>query len=493
MKTIYIILSFIAIITISGCSKFLDKQPISSLTEENFYRNTSEVETGVIGCYASLRAVYNLDPILAGLRSDDAYISASEGDINQIDGFGETTTNSYVAQYWQSAYFTIKQCNTVLKYLNNVTDPIKKDNFEGEAKFLRASMYFNLVRLWGDVPLVTKSVEYNDVSSYIRINKDTVYNQIIKDYQDAVAKLPATQPTAQAARVTSNAAKGMLAKIYLTQKKYPESKVLLLDLIQNPGQHQLLANYRGIFGVSNEMNAEIMYAVRFKANSNGLGNTFTYNMDKLSGSVGYRAASDFRSTSTSGSFPPADSIRKLQTFLTGGTYYGTSWYCGGKYQDPGSPKNDGGTDFIVLRYADIIMMYAEVENEINGNIPLTAADATNPLSRLYQINRIRSRAAGPFPAAVPVYIYNSSAVNSKSNFLKTLKAERRREFGEEDQRWYDLLRWDDAITVMNAHFQGRASASFTPPIVLPYQALFPIPQRERDVSGGIITQNPGYN
>src|SRR4051812_45828098 len=97
-----------------GCSKSLNRKPVSALTEETYYKTTEEVETGVIGAYAALRDVYNLDYILAGLRSDDSYISAAEGDINQIDGFGERSTNSYVASYWQTAYFTIKQCNTVL-------------------------------------------------------------------------------------------------------------------------------------------------------------------------------------------------------------------------------------------------------------------------------------------------------------------------------------------------------------------------------------------
>ena len=488
MKTKYYIIPFalIAMFTTVSCNKFLDKQPISSLTEENFYKTTDDVETGVIGAYAAVRPLYNIDYILAGLRSDEAYISQSEGDINQIDGFGETTTNSYVALYWQDAYFAIKQCNTVLKYLNNVTDPIKKDYFEGEAKFIRAHMYFNLVRLFGDVPLVTTSVAYNDASSYTRISTDSVYKQIINDFTDASQKLPGNWSNSQAARVTNYAAKGMLAKVYLTLKKYPESKALLLDLLNNSGSFQLLPNYKGIFGVNNEMNAEIMCVVRFKANANGLGNSFSYNMDKQSGSVGFRAASDIRSNTN---FPAADSIRKSQTFLTGGTVYGTSFYCGGKYQDLSAPRNDAGADFIVLRYADIILMYAEVENEINGNIPLTPADATDPTSRLYQLNRIRIRAGGAFPAAVPAYAYNSSAVNSYANFLKTLKVERRREFCEEDQRWYDLLRWGDALTVMNAHFAIR-SINVT---VQPYQTLFPIPQREIDVSGGIIKQNPGYH
>ncbi len=492
MKTKYFILSFtlVLLLTTIGCSKFLDKEPVSTYVEEEYYKNTDQVETGVIGCYAAVRPLYNLDYILAGLRSDDAYISEAEGDINQIDGFGETTTNSYVSSYWQTAYFAIKQCNTVLKYLDSVTDPIKKNYFEGEAKFLRAHMYFNLVRLYGDVPLVTKSVAYNDVSSYVRINKDTVYNQIIADFKVAIQKLPASWTTAEIARATNYAAKGMLAKVYLTQKDYANAKILLLDLLQNPGQYQLLPGYKSIFG-NNEMNAEILYAVRFRGNSNGLGNTFTYNTDRQSGSVGFRAASDFRGNTP---FPAADSIRKSQTFIlytgvnsTGGL--STSYYCGGKFLDPGSVRNDGGADFIVLRYADVILMYAETENEINGGVPLVASDTSNPQSRLYQLNRIRIRAGGAFPKAVPAYTYNSTTINTQDKFRIAIKAERRKEFGEEDQRWYDLLRWGDAVTVMNAHFSSRSINT----TILPYQTLFPIPQREIDVSGGIIKQNPGYH
>ena len=366
-----------------GCSKALDKKPVSGLTEETYYRNTDEVETGVIGTYASLRDVYNLDFILAGLRSDDSYISQAEGDINQVDGFGERSTNSYVASYWQTAYSTIKQSNTVLKYLGNVTDAQKKSWFEGEARFIRAHMYFNLVRLWGDVPLITTSVDYNDPLLFVRVSKDSVYRQIIADFQLAVQKLPASWDVSAAARVTSYAAKGMLAKVYLTQQNYAAARPLLQDLLDNPGTYQLLPSYKNVFGLNNEMNAEVMYAVRYKSNSNGLGNTFTYNMDKVSGSPGFRSASDFRGSAV---FVAADSIRKNTTFLTGGDY-GTSYYDVGKYQDPTALKNDAGADFTVLRYADIIMMYAEVANEMDG----TAAGPA-PAAALTQFNRIRQRA-----------------------------------------------------------------------------------------------------
>ncbi|KAI9435217.1 RagB/SusD family protein [Russula earlei] len=418
---------------------------------------------------------------MAGLRSDDSYISTAEGDINQVDGFIEYPTNSYVANYWQTSYFAILQCNTVLNYLNNVTDSTRKKYFEGETKFIRAHMYFNMVRLWGSVPLITTLVGYNDVTP--RADSATIYNQIIADFKTAIQYLPASWDASQAARATVGAAKGMLAKVYLTQKNYAAARPLLLDLLQNPGTYQLMPSYKNIFGVSNEMNAEVMYAVRYKSNSNGLGETYTYNMDKVSGSVGFRSASDLRGSSV---YVTADSIRKNVTFLTGGDY-GTSYYDGGKYLDPSAPKNDAGVDFIVLRYADIVLMYAEVVNEMDGATPLTAADATNPLSRLYQLNLVRKRAN---PAATSlVYAYNNAAVNTQASFRTTIKAERRREFAIEDMRWYDLIRWGDAVTVMNAHFATRALTN----VVLPYQVLYPVPQREIDISNHVITQNQGYH
>jgi starch-binding outer membrane protein, SusD/RagB family len=485
MKFIKIIIALLLVVSVlPACKKLLDRKPISTLTEENFYRNTKEVEDGVIGAYAALRPVYNGDYILAGLRSDDSYISESEGDINQIDGFAETPTNSYVANYWQNSYFAIKQCNTVLKYLGNVTDATKKNYFEGEVKFIRAHLYFNLVRLFGDVPLVLSDVSYNDPVAMRRIGKDTVYNQVIADFQAAIAKLPAQWGQSEVARVNAYAAKGMLAKVYLTLKKYPEAKALLVDLYTNPGPYILQPSFKNIFGINNEMNSEIMYAVRFKSASNNMGNTFTYDMDKLSGSVGFRSASDLRGGTL---FPTSDTIRRNQTWIQYANSSGSiSWYCIGKYQDPNSLKNDGGADFIVLRYADVILMLAEVLNEMDGTTPLTAADATNPNSRLYLLNLTRKRAN---PAATNlVYAYNASAINSQANFRTAIKNERRREFAQEDQRWYDLLRWNDAVTAMNAHFTSRA----IPTVVQQYQALYPIPQREIDVSGHILVQNPGY-
>jgi len=166
----------------------------------------------------------------------------------------------------------------------------------------------------GDVPLIITSVDYNDPRLFVRTNKDTVYNQIIADLQLAVQQLPASWDISEVARVTRYAARGMLAKVYLTRQNYAAARPLLQDLVDNPGTYQLMPSYKNVFGLNNEMNAETMYSVRYKSNSNGLGNTFTYSMDKVSGSPGFRSASDLRGSAI---YVTADSVRKSTTFLTG--------------------------------------------------------------------------------------------------------------------------------------------------------------------------------
>ena len=456
-----------------SCSKALDKSPISSIPEEEYYRNDDEVQTGVLGAYAALRNVYNYDYVIAGLRSDDSYISESEGDMNQIDGFSENTSNSYIASYWQHSYFAVKQCNTVLKYLGNVIDAANKARFEGEARFIRAHMYFNLVRLWGAVPLVTTAVAYNDPALFQKADTAAVYAQIITDLTAAINLLPGIIQPTDAGRVSSYAAKGMLAKVQLTRKNYGAARILLQDLVTTPGPCQLLPSFKNVFGTGNEMNAEIMYAVRYKSNANGVGNDFTYNLDKATGAVGFRSASDYR-----GRYVTADSARKNTTFAMYASTTGSiSYYNAGKYLDPGSLRYDGGADFIVLRYADILLMYAEVVNEMDGT---DAGPA--PADALTQFNRIRTR------AGVPVYTATSATVRTKDAFRTAIKAERRLELGVEDQRWYDLLRWNDAVAIMNAHFTTRSLTS----VMAAHQVLYAIPQREIDVSNGVLKQNFGY-
>jgi hypothetical protein len=445
---------------LGGCNKFLDQTPVSTLAEANYYRNTAELKTAVIGCYSALLPLYNDNYIVVDLRSDDTYVSEAEGDHNQIDGFSERSTNSYLGKYWTESYFVIRQTNTVLKYLDNVTDSVSKRHFEGEAKFLRAHMYFNLVRLWGSVPLVTTSIAYNDSIAITQVPAAVTYEQIISDLKDAAGLLPVSWAANESSRVTTHVAKAMLAKVYLTRKDYASARPLLADLITSPGNFKLQPAYRNVFGIGNETNSEIMYSVRYRANSNGMGQEFTYNYARLTGSQNMRISRDLRNV-----FVTADSQRRNMTITQDGSYY-----LPGKFLDPGAPVKDAGADYIILRYADVILMYAEVLNETEG----PSSDA------LAQLNKIRARAG--------VTQYTTTQLATQDVFRNAVKLERRLEFGTEGHRLFDLIRWGDLETAMNAAFVtlGRTAR------LQSYQNLYPIPQREIDITNGKLRQNSGY-
>ena len=173
-----IILAVMLTVSASSCKKFLDEKPVSNLVEQTYYRNTEEVETGVIACYDGLQSVYDIEFKLTEIKADNTSGVSLEGDWGAIKFFRDSPSNFFLADFWQRSYNTIARCNLVLKYLDRVTDPAKKKSFEAEALFIRSLMYFNLVRLWGDVPLLTASIKYDDFEKFKRISKADVYNQI---------------------------------------------------------------------------------------------------------------------------------------------------------------------------------------------------------------------------------------------------------------------------------------------------------------------------
>jgi len=207
MKT-KILIAVLLISALSGCEKFLDQKPISGLVQENFYRNTDEVETGVIACYDGLQKVYDMEFKLTEIRADNTSGVSLEGDWGAIKFFRDSPSNFFILDFWQRSYNTIARCNLVLQHLDNVANPAKRAYFEGEAKFIRSLMYFNLVRLYGDVPLITSSINYDDTDKFVRIAADQVYSQIKTDLLSAVSLCPVNWTSAQGtARATRGAAR----------------------------------------------------------------------------------------------------------------------------------------------------------------------------------------------------------------------------------------------------------------------------------------------
>ena len=457
-----ILIAAIMILSFTGCKKFLDEKPISNLIEETYYRNTDEVETGVIACYDGLQKVYDIEFKLTEIRADNTSGVSLEGDWGAIKFFRDAPSNFFLLDFWQRSYNTIARCNLVLKYLDNVTDPVKKKYFEGEAKFIRSLMYFNLVRLYGDVPLLTASIKYNDFEKFKRISKAQIYTQLKTDLLTSVDACPPSWPTAQLARATRGASQALLAKVYLTLKDYPNAKLQLDPLVGTNfkgSTYQLNPSYAAIFSTASEMSKEIIFAVRYKASANGEGNSFSYEYSNNGDARNVKASAPYQAL-----FEAAD-VRKASTFNS------ANGLCT-KFLDATAPQRDAGNDFPVIRFADVLLMSAEVANELSAT---PGNDVLTPL------NEVRSRAVAS--------IYNATNLNTKE---AAILKERKLEFGFENQRWYDLVRLEESntISILNAYLVATGNSNITVPA---FRLIYPIPQTEIDLSKGNLSQNTGYN
>jgi len=451
---------------LTGCEKFLDQKPISGLVQENFYRNTEEVETGVIACYDGLQKVYDIEFKLTEIRADNTSGVSLEGDWGAIKFFRDTPSNFFTLDFWQRSYNTIARCNLVLQYLTNVSDPVKRANFEGEVKFIRSLMYFNMVRLYGDVPLIMSSIDYNDTDKFTRIAQAEVYNQIKTDLSTSVNLLPPTWTSAQGtARATKGAAQALLGKVYITLKEWDNARLQfepILGANLKGSTYQLNPSYAAIFSTSTEMSKEIIFGVRYKAGSNGEGNSFSYEYTNNGDARNVKASAAYKAL-----FDATD-VRKASTYVdaTG---------LAAKFLDPSAPQRDAGNDFPVIRFADVLLLYAEALNELN------TAPSTVTLAPL---NEVRKRAN--------VLEYTPIQLSTKESARDAIYKERQLEFGFENQRWYDLLRMDrtKAKAILNAYLAATGNAGITVP---DFRFVFPIPQTEIDLSSGKLTPNKDYN
>jgi hypothetical protein len=449
------LLIFVVLLTVvsfTSCTKFLDVQPESSISADDFYKNDKEVGAGVVSCYDGLQSLYNIDFILTEIRSDNTTTLLHEGDYELIDHFKDGPSNSVTAKYWRIGYNTIFRTNTILANINNVSNAALKKQYTGEVLFIRALNYFNLVRLFGDIPLITHVIYGEDVDQFGRTPANTVYDTIISDFQRAANLLPKSYSSNDLGRATKGAAIGMLAKVFLTLHRYTDAKPLLEELINGGYNYSLMASYYDVF--YKEMNSEILFAVRYKANSTE-GQTFSSEMTALGATV----RGNNPTQSLLSAYDSPSSIRHKVSIYNDGH----NLLCG-KYLSKSDPA---GNEWIVLRYADVLLMYAEVTNEISGPTQ----------EGISAFNKVRSR------AGLSTYTVSDF---TKDSFRQAIYKERRVELAFEDHRWFDLLRTGQVDSVMTAHGQQEGFAYES------YRQLYAIPQREIDVSGGALTQNPGY-
>lgn len=466
MKSIYIPL--IGLFLFQSCSSdLLNTSPESTKVTANFYKDEAQLEQGVNAVYASLQynGQYQLAMLAIGeIPSDNTFDEVPANDsftYGEFDFFTIQPNNSLIGSTWKDHYVGIQQANIVLNRIGGIPmDQSRKNARTGEMRFLRALMYFNLVRIFGDVPLVTK--ETTDVNEYFgqgRTSAETVYDFIETELKASIDLLPAT--TSQKGRVTKGAALGILGKVLMTRNKYTEALPYLQQV--EPLGYSLLSDITKIFDPANKNNAEIIFDVQFTSGLNGnTEGSQAYQMFSPSGFVSGAKGHNLPTKEVYNIFISEDSRRNAFVGLTpSGIPYSK------KLVKTSDAIVDGGSNVVVLRLADVDLLMAECYAKAN--------DFTN--SNLY-LNKIKTRAG-----------LTSVNFTSQQQLLDEIDLERRKELVGEGHRWFDLVRTGKAVSVMTSHFQN--TPGYNTAVIKDYNLLMPVPQDQINTDPA-IKQNPGY-
>jgi len=477
----------------AGCNQ-LDLVPVSSKSVEGFYKTETHINQAAIGLYAGLRSAWvsaQSSYMMTEARSDNTFQGTAYDD-GPITRFQETPILPVLNSVWSSYYTNINRCNRILEQIGNIEmSDEKKKQYEGEAKFARAVLYFDLVRYFGGVPLVTASLSISESQSIPRASAEEIYDLIVSDLKSAAETLPAVYDNANKGRATKWAAKGYLGKVFVFRSGYPLKKNewgLARDAFKeliDSGQFQFFERYEDIYRFENEGGKQQVFSILFKAGVSGHGNPFpTRNasndiapVPEAQGGLSFGGSpfNLFLSEDLVKSFEQGDlrkevAIRSSWLHKSGATI--TTLPTCRKYQNgPVVAANDWEIDWIALSYTDVLMMYAESLNELAY---ASGGEAFEILNRI----RVRAGLAPKTAADVP----------NQQSYRLWMEQERRHELCFENLRWFDLVRTDRALDVMKAFLgQYGLEASFRNRD----QYLYPIPQNVRDVTPH-ISQNPGY-
>jgi starch-binding outer membrane protein, SusD/RagB family len=469
-----------------SCESFLDPNPSDRLAPENFYKTPADAVAAVNGVYEQVKWSYWLGFwYVSDVATDDIVAGPRFGsDGHRMSDYIFDATEWPMGDMWGGAYRIINRANAVLDRVPAIPmDPTLRERLLGEARLHRALAYFNLVRCFGDVPLLEHEVKSLVGLNVPRTPAAQVYTLIVSDLQQAAAGLPASHSGADVGRVTSGTAQALLAKVYLTQSDWTNAARAAGQVITS-GRYTLLPNWKDNFRIAMELtNSESIFEINYDGVLDpGAGSVHTlfsipsgypggdaYGLMYIPPSLQslYAAADERGNNGTFMTSPHTDELGRVVTWTDppGPAF--------SKYLDETDVQNMNArawvrqaNNWIVLRYADVLLMYAEAVNE--GG-PATAGTAEAAL------NLVRVRAG-----IAPV------SGLSQAVFRDSLRLERRREFVFEGQRWFDLSRWGLLDTAIRAKL-----AELGKPVRGVPSSLLPIPQAELDINPN-LTQNLGW-
>jgi hypothetical protein len=436
--------------------------PISERNIQSAYKTATDFSVAVNGAYDALQLsgtygkVYLL---LNEMRSDNTFNGGGANGIaatlQEIDLFKEIATATELSSSWADSYKGIARCNIILDKIDAsvVPDDLKK-RYKGEALYIRSLFYYNLAIIFGNVPLQLTDVASPGDVNLKQYSANEVYAQIITDLTLAETLLPAKYTGVDVGRVTTGAVSTLLGKVYLT-KGDKTNAIVALNKVVNSKNYTLVTDYAKLWGGANENGAESIFEIQFKTGGQGEGSGyFEYFASILgrSGGVG------------GGNTPMPMTPDLLASYEVGDLRYAKSIYKNNKLPDTTyslkyittqTTTFDGDNNWYVSRYADVLLMLAEALGE--GTEAYT------------HINLVRARAGLPAISA-----------STSGTFTEKILKERRSEFALENHRWQDLLRLGAATSTIAKHLSITESN---------VRKVFPIPQKEIDVSNGKLIQN----
>jgi len=492
-----------------SCSNFLDLPPQGQQTTDNYYTNADECKAAVMGCYALADQSdwWQIDRtrMFGDAGSDDAWKgNAIAGDQREFGDFARffwLPNNEWFDNRYTHIYQSIGNCNAALVGIAKAPiDPTLQQQLIGELKFIRAYNYFELVKGYGGVPLVLTPVSPAEAVALKRATAAECYAQIIKDFQEAAAALPEKNARASAdkGRATKGAANAYLAKAYLFTEQWALAQTAAETVI-NSNQYSL-GDFDKVWSVSNPNGVESIFELNYNANQTfNLGTALTVVMrSRADGGWGFNTPSS-NLEQAFGNDP-----RRQWTIIKQGDNVGpkTASFDYSNYDTkpaenesgrisrkmflpladrPANEQNHAPLNRIELRYADLLLIHAEASNKLGQDA-----------KALTSLNLVRARANRLSPGTV------LPRTSSGTQLLSDIWLERRLELAMEGHRYYDLVRQKRLVDVMTAF--NKAQLTSTDPYdkgkvkdqISEKNNLFPIPTNQIQLSGGNITQNPGY-
>lgn len=486
MKKIkYLILAISMTVATSCGDEFLNPLPDTVVSLDSYFASDEDVLSGIYGIYDALQGTseatetnigranrgVQFEHLLTEHRTDNTRNATLEGSKSDFHRYVVEAVNVESEDYYQSMYEVIFRANNILNYIE-IANESNRASYTAEAKFLRAYAYFKLVRLFGDVPLVTSVIDPGNTEAlFTRSPQSEIYAQIIVDLQEAVDVLDNSSKS----RASKAAAQGILAKVYLSQAtpNYTGAEALCEAIIAS-NEFDLMDDFYDVF--YDELNSEIIFAIQYlegnALESQGFSAEFTSSTragrDDGQNIVNANLKADFDAfggnrtavsiTGVVGEDVLEDDENEVIKFLPTGSNINSAPVSYGVGQQ-------AGNDYIALRYADVLLMHVEAT--------MAGGPATVDPDAIASFQMVRDRAG----------LTASVATITKQDLL----TERRVELAFENQRYFDLIRFGVFDEVLSAHSDEMGY------LYDPRNArLLPIPQRERNLSKGLLTQNPGY-